>query len=383
MAIERENGMIINKLNEECGKEIREVYEQTLNNVLPFIKKRSRYVSNVIPNIDYDDALQEGRLAVVVALAKCNREKYDDIIPYVVKIIKNAYRRMVYEALTQTKIPHVNVIDEEGNINKKPCHPISLDVMMESKDGNVINYSNGIEDTKGLSPEQIVINNGISSELGKFTMKLYNKLSGVDYDVFKCKVHPPHDFLDMMFMDGVDFVYRTEKGELRLAENFSVPVEYISKYLNIDRNAVGWSLYKIRKMFLEMARNDEDFSELFEDLIIDRRWPQVLWKATSNEDLEFKRMIFKKHALNTIQIKEYDYSISRRKDGIGNPYYSRLVKWYTWGCTITIKRDRTYYTIVAIGRFNIRTGAVFGSNDSQVHLPMKWYKSMAKELVDG
>jgi len=375
--------MIINKLNKECGKEIREVYEQTLNNVLPFIKKRSRYVSNVIPNIDYDDALQEGRLAVVVALAKCNREKYDDIIPYVVKIIKNAYRRMVYEALTQTKIPHVNVIDEEGNINKKPCHPISLDVMMESKDGNVINYSNGIEDTKGLSPEQIVINNGISSELGKFTMKLYNKLSGVDYDVFKCKVHPPHDFLDMMFMDGVDFVYRTEKGELRLAENFSVPVEYISKYLNIDRNAVGWSLYKIRKMFLDMARNDEDFSELFEDLIIDRRWPQVLWKAASNEDLEFKRMIFKKHALNTIQIKEYDYSISIRIDGTGNPYYSRLVKWYTWGCTITIKRDRTYYTIVAIGRFNIRTGAVFGSNDSQVHLPMKWYKSMAKELVDG
>jgi hypothetical protein len=383
MAIERENGMIINKLNEECGKEIREVYEQTLNNVLPFIKKRSRYVSNVIPNIDYDDALQEGRLAVVVALAKCNREKYDDIIPYVVKIIKNAYRRMVYEALTQTKIPHVNVIDEEGNINKKPCHPISLDVMMESKDGNVINYSNGIEDTKGLSPEQIVINNGISSELGKFTMKLYNKLSGVDYDVFKCKVHPPHDFLDMMFMDGVDFVYRTEKGELRLAENFSVPVEYISKYLNIDRNAVGWSLYKIRKMFLEMARNDEDFSELFEDLVIDRRWPQVLWKAAKNEDLEFKRMIFKKHALSTIQIKEYDYSVSEKKDDDGNPYYSRLVKWYTWGCTITIKRDHTYYTIVAIGRFNIRTGAVFGSNDSQVHLPMKWYKSMAKELVDG
>jgi hypothetical protein len=373
--------MIINKLNKKCGKEINEVYEHTLNSVLPFIKKRSRYVSSIMPSIDYDDALQEGRLAVVVALAKCDREKYTDIKPYVVKIIKNAYRRMVYEALTQTKIPHVNVIDEEGNINKKPCHPISLDVMMESKDGN--SYSNGVEDAKAVSPEMNVINNKISSELGKFTMKIYNKLDGVDYDVFKCKVHPPHDFLDMMFMDGVDFVYRTAKGELMLAEDFSVPVEHISKYLNIDRNAVGWSLYKIRKLFLEMARNDEDFSELFEDLVIDRRWPQVLWKAANNEDLEFKRMVFKKHALNTIQIKEYDYSISQRKDSIGNPYYSRLIKWYTWGCTITIKRDKIYYTIIAIGRFNIRTGAVFGSNDSQVHMPMKWYKTMVKELVDG
>jgi hypothetical protein len=160
-------------------------------------------------------------------------------------------------------------------------------------------------------------------------------------------------------------------------------VEHISKYLNTNRNAVGWSLYKIRKVFLDMAKNDEDFSELFEDLIIDRRWPQILWKAAPNEDLDFKRMVFKKHALSTIQIKEYDYSVSKRKDSVGNPYYSRLIKWYTWGCTITIKRDNIYYTMVAIGRLNIRTGAVFGDNDSQLHLPMKWYKSMAKELIDG
>lgn len=376
--------MIINKLNKKCGKEINEVYERTLNSVLPFIKRRSRYVSNVIPSIDYDDALQEGRLAVVVALAKCDREKYDDIKPYVLKIIKNAYKRMVYETLTQTRIPHVNVMDEDGNINKKPVYPISLDVMMESKDGSgVTNYMNSVEDDKNMSPEKTVINNRMSSELGKFTMKIYNRLSGVDYEVFKCKVHPPQDFLDMMYMDGVDFVYRTDNGELRLIEDFTVPVEHISKYLNTNRNAVGWSLYKIRKVFLDMAKNDEDFSELFEDLIIDRRWPQILWKAAPNEDLDFKRMVFKKHALSTIQIKEYDYSVSKRKDSVGNPYYSRLIKWYTWGCTITIKRDNIYYTMVAIGRLNIRTGAVFGDNDSQLHLPMKWYKSMAKELIDG
>jgi hypothetical protein len=376
--------MIINKLNKKCGKEINEVYGRTLNSVLPFIKRRSRYVSNVIPSIDYDDALQEGRLAVVVALAKCDREKYDDIKPYVLKIIKNAYKRMVYETLTQTRIPHVNVMDEDGNINKKPVYPISLDVMMESKDGSgVTNYMNSIEDDKNMSPEKTVINNRMSSELGKFTMKIYNRLSGVDYEVFKCKVHPPQDFLDMMYMDGVDFVYRTDNGELRLIEDFTVPVEHISKYLNTNRNAVGWSLYKIRKVFLDMAKNDEDFSELFEDLIIDRRWPQILWKAAPNEDLDFKRMVFKKHALSTIQIKEYDYSVSKRKDSVGNPYYSRLIKWYTWGCTITIKRDNIYYTMVAIGRLNIRTGAVFGDNDSQLHLPMKWYKSMAKELIDG
>lgn len=375
--------MIINKLNKKCGKEINEVYERTLNSVLPFIKRRSRYVSSVIPSIDYDDALQEGRLAVVVALAKCDREKYDDIKPYVLKIIKNAYKRMVYETLTQTRIPHVNVMDEDGNINKKPVYPISLDVMMESKDGSgVTNYMNSIEDDKNMSPEKTVINNRMSSELGKFTMKIYNRLSGVDYEVFKCKVHPPQDFLDMMYMDGVDFVYRTDNGELRLIEDFTVPVEHISKYLNVNRNAVGWSLYKIRKVFLDMAKNDEDFSELFEDLIIDRRWPQILWKAASNEDLDFKRMVFKKHALSTIQIKEYDYSVSKRKDSVGDPYYSRLIKWYTWGCTITIKRDNIYYTMVAIGRLNIRTGAVFGDNDSQLHLPMKWYKSMAKELID-
>lgn len=368
--------MIIDKLVEKCDHELNSIYNETLKEVLPYILSRSSEISSKNPRIDYDDAVQEGRLAVVVALMKCDKEKYDNMKPYVWTVVKNAYHRMVWETFAQTRIPHLNAVDTDGNVVKKPYFPISLDSVIETK-GDILT------DEKNKTPEQAVIDGGLISELGKFTMKMYNKLEGLDREVFKCKIHPSQDFLDMMYMEGVNFVHRNVDDELVLVDNFEVPVEYISKYLKVDKNVVGWSLYKIRKMFLSMARYDDSFNGLFEDLVVDKRWPKIHCKVGDKEDLEFKRDIFKKRVLNAKQIGDYTYLESERKDDNGMPYYSRLIKQYDWGCTITIKKNDKYYTIIAEGRFNPRTGAVFGSNNSQEHLPMKWYKTMVKELKDG
>jgi len=366
-----------------CDDGLLRAYAMAEREVLPFLRKQSHRVSSIIPTIDYDDALQEGRSAVVVALVYFDENKGDGRVgPYVWRVVKNAYCAMIYEALTKSKVPFINDVDADGNVIRRPAFPISLDTMLSTEDGD-----RGYEiPDKAITPDDEVAHAKMRSKVGNFTMKMYNKLEGTDYDVFTCMVHPAkkQGFLDMLYMDGVNFVYRDEKGALVLDDEFDVGAEHIGRYLEINKNAVGWSLYKIRKLFLEMARYDKDFIGLFNDMVIDRRWPMVHTAKGTSEDLEFKRRIFQKRCLSPKQSQPSEYAVGAKKEG-GLPYYSRLIKWYEWGAAITVKRGKDYYTIIAEGRFNPLTGAVFGAGmkDAQEHIPLKWYRGMAKGLKDA
>lgn len=376
--------MQINKLPDgfKCNGEFLKAYEKAEAEVLPFIKKKSHAVSSTIPTIDYDDALQEGRSAVIVALAYADASRNEGRVgPYVWRVVKNAYCALVCGEFAKSKVPFVSDVDTNGRVIKRPIFPISLDSMLETENGE--RFPREIAD-QSLEPDEIVVHKKMRLEVGRFTMKMYNKLNGVDYQVFKCKIHPPSDFLDMMYMDGVNFVCRNEEGTLILDDNFDIGAEHIGRYLSINKNAVGWSLYKIRKLFLEMARRDKDFIGLFDDMVLDRGWPMIHLAKGESEDLNFKRNIFEKRCLDTRQIKPFEYSVGKKIGSDGLPHYSRMIKWYKWGAVITLKRGKEYYTVIAEGRFNPKTGAVFGMKmqDAQEHIPMKWYRNMAKELKD-
>lgn len=368
-----------------CDEKLLREYAKAEADVLPFLRKQSHRVSSVIPTIDFDDALQEGRSAVVVALVYYNESKGDGRVgPYVWRVVKNAYCAMIYEALTKCKVPFINGIDAEGNIIRKPAFPISLDTMLSTENGERRAYE--VPDDS-LTPDEEVVHQRMRSEVGRFTMKMYNALTGIDYDVFTCKVHPAKKdgFLNMLYMDGVNFVYRNEQGTLVLGDDFDIGADHIGRYLGINKNAVGWSLYKIRRLFLEMARYDKNFIGLFDDMVIDRRWPMVHMMKGAAEDLEFEREVFRKRCLGTKQTESSEYAVGAKKGKDGMPYYSRLIKWYEWGAVVTVKRGKDYYTIIAEGRFNPLTGAVFGAGlkDAQEHIPLKWYRGMVKELKDA
>jgi ribosomal protein L21E len=369
-----------------CGQNIHDVYAKIEKDVMPFLSKKSRRLSSSIPTIDYDDALQEGRVAIVVALAHYDHERGEDCVgPYVWKVVKNAYFGMAYEALMKSKMPHIFVTGTDGKVYNKPCSPISLNMLMDNERGGGGGYKQicGLIDTKMLSPECETMNHRVRSGVGKFTMKMYNKLGGIDRKVFKCKVHPSNDFLSMLYSDGVDFVHKDEQGVLVLADDFNITFDQIAAFLGINKNAVGWSLYKIRELFLEMAKYDDDFNELFDDLVIDKRWPSV-WMVTGKvEDLEFEQKTFRKRHLDPERTSSDEYAASSTvKDANGLPFYSRLIKWYKWGSVIVIKRGDVYYTIIAEGRFNPLTGAVFGLKITGAHecIPLSWYKIMVKAL---
>lgn len=365
-----------------CGKELLEAYSETEKKILPFLKKHSRRVASAIPEIDYEDALQEGRIAIVVALANVDVEKNGGLIaPYIYKVVRNCYYGMVSEAMFKSRVPHVVDFNSDGEKIIRPLFPISLDTMVTYDDGEMTKYE--IPDSENI-PSRNLEEVSVKTELGIFAMKMYNKLTGTDREIFRCKVHPSSDFLDMLYLDGVDYVHRDDTGKLVMDENFEITPDQISKYLGITKNSVGWSLYKIRKLFVDLSRNDKTFNETINSLVIDKRWPHLhVSEKSENEDLEFKRNIFKRRCLCTKQRKEPDYSESKRLDADGKPFYYRMIKWYDWGAVINIKYEKDYYTVIAEGRFNPLTGAVFGSvyKDAQVHIPLKWYRKMAKELV--
>ncbi len=373
--------MMIDKMKYVNDNSLHVKYKEIENKLLPSIVKRSRHLSSTIPSIDYDDALQEGKIAIIVALEYYDENKGSGMMePYIRKVVKNAYYGMAYEALTSCKVPYVNDVDSDGNTIRRPCFPLSLDTMLYTEDGLYQSYDP--PDVNSLSPESEEIHKSMKKEVGKFVMRMYNRLDGVDYDVFKCKVHPSYEFLDMLYLDGVDFIYRDEKNNLILLPEFNISPVQIGKYLGMDKNAVGWSLYKIRKLFLEMAKCDEDFAGLFDELIVDKRWPMIHMSKGNNEDLEFKRQIFKKRNLNSKQTNTHEYSVSEKRGEDGLPIFSRLIRWYEWGNVVILKKEKEYYTIIVEGRLNITTGAVFGNGirEAQQHIPLKWYRNISKEL---
>jgi len=371
----------------KCDGIINEVYPEIERRVFPYIKQRSRRIAHMLPGIELDDAIQEGRLALLSALAKFDFNKNKGKLEsYVGRVLINTYHCMVYESLTQSKVPHVMAKDENGNWVKRPRFPISLDAMLAPTDDEVCPYEP--PDEKWVSPEQEITHHQLRSDVGKFTMKMYNKLTGTERLVFRCKVHPPAEMLDMLYTEGVEFVYRDEGGELALEPGFQVTNRQIAKYIKIDKNAVDWAMHKVKKLFTEIAKYDDDFSDLFGDVVIGRGWPMIHMTRGEHHDIEWAKRIIKKRCLDSVPLagymQEQDHFQTAGEVGQdGKPKWVRMIKRYAWGSEVTLKRGKEYVTMVIEGRFNPLTGEVFGEDGMREDVPVSWYKTLVKELKHG
>jgi hypothetical protein len=362
-----------------CSKELSERYAKYEKSAMPLLKYKARRISTAIPGIDYDDALQEGRLAVLYALNAYDPEKSrtGDPKPFVNSVVTNTYRAMVYEALMQTKVPHVVLTDGDGNTVKSPRFPVSLDAMLSSEDDNGHSRKyEPVDDSIGQDVECDAAS--LRSEVGRFSMRMYNKLGGkefkdVDLQVFKCMVNPPEPFLRKLYMDGCDFVYRDGDGRLILEGGFQITNKQIRNYLGITKEKIDWSLFKIRNLFMRLAKFEAEFSDVFDGLLVGKRWPMIHQSDNKQfEDMEFLRKTFQRRGLSTKQIG--DTSVD------SNGQYTRIIRHYEWGVTLVACNGEEYATFVIEGRFNQDTSSVYGSTGANLYLPLSWYRKMAKEL---
>jgi len=358
-----------------CDEELNALYSKVEKRVLPTLKRKAHRISSIIPSIDYEDALQDGKLAVLHALSKYNPEKSPTggWEPYVGKVVVNAYKNMVYEALTQSRVPRVR--DEDGILHIR--HPFSLDGAY-CKEGQLGSCNRYEPVDTSASQEDLMAWSQVKDDVRCFTMKMYNKLDELELEIFKCMVHPSEDLLEMMYLDGFEGVYKSD-GLLSLEEGVQVTSAVIRKYLGITKNKIDWALYKIKGAFMRLAKYDDEFSDVFEGMLDGRKWPQVHVKKTLGDDYDWKKKIFRSRALDTAQVVSSE-SENSQLDDTGNSKYYRSIKWYNWGAVVVARRDDERVLMVVEGRFNKNTGAVFGTSGARLNVPMPWYATLVKEL---
>lgn len=362
-----------------CDGLINEMYLLVEPRMLPLIKIRSRKLSSFTPNIEFEDAVQEGRLALLAAISKFDFNKVNGRLEgYVQRVITNTYHCMLYEALTQSRVPYVWRKDDDGQWIKKPRFPLSLDAMLAAEGENEAPFEPTYEDQS--NPDDEIYSEQLAPVARQLNMRMLFKLKGRDEgswekEVFRCKVHPPAELLSMMKDDGEDV-------DMDDPTSVCVGNKHIAKYLGINKNMVDWAMHKVKKLFTSLAKYDEDFSEIFDDIVNNKGWPMIHYVRGDNHDEAFQARILKKRKLDTRPLdKGWPESENAGEECYdGTPYWSRLVQNYPWGSKVVLKRGQEYVTMVIEGRLNLITGEVFGDDGLCENLPISWYGQLARAL---
>jgi len=346
----------------KCSDYEREVWPEMERRMLPFIKAKANRIKRWVNGVDYEDAVQEGRMALLAALSKYDCEK-GELEPYIGRVLDNTYKSMLYEMLCASRMPRAVIRDAKNKWVQIPVPPLSLHTMLQY--GNEGHQAASYEPPSGImTPEDGAKFNELEAQAAIFRMKMLYKLKGRDKRVFECRTNPPVSLLKMVQNLGGDIANPTNL--------------HIAEYLGVDKNAVDWSLYKIKGLFTEMARRKE-FSDLFGDIIVRKGWPMIHVSKKPCHDTDFVGKIIKERKLDPKPIKGY-HSEPDFHQQANDGTLARMIERYPWGCVLVLKRKQLWRTFVIEGRFNPLTGDVFGDDGMRETLPVKWYRKMAREL---
>lgn len=335
-----------------CTPELQSTYPIVERKLLPLIKYKANKLRG-LADYDFDDALQEGRIALLKAMASYDYSR-GKLERFVSVVLDNHYNQILYEYMSVSRMPRA-VYWEDGEWIPSPTPPVSLDAIMGFE----------VPDITSMSPEQELECNQMEEKARIFRLKMFNSLKGRDLDVFVCKVNPPMDFLIMIRNMGDDY----EKPN-----NL-----HIAKYLGVDKNAVDWSLYKIREKFTELCRQKE-FSDLLGDTVKGRGWPMIHASWAKKHDVEFIQRVIADRQLDPKPVEgchQFDDYLQKAGDDV------RLIERYKWGCIMFLKYKGKCCTLVIEGKLNALEGLVYGDKGGREHLPVSWYKYLAKSLRTG
>jgi len=339
-----------------CTQQTERQYNELEREMMPLIKAKASKIRKFAGYEDMDDALQEGRLALLAALIGYDEEKGNGLSKYVGTILDNTYRHMLYRMLSETKVPYAIEQTIEGGWMKRPSRPVSLSLLDE--DG----YEFLEPVSSRQSPEDEVLEGQLKEQARLFKLKLLNTLKGQHKIVFECKTNPPVEFLKMVSNMG---------GDIYKPTNI-----HIAKYLGVTKNSVDTSLYRIREIFTAMARGEE-FSDLLGAVVESERWPMYWMSKKACYDKEFVREIMRQNELDPKPIPGYQNEPDFKHEA---GMYSRMIERYEWGVVVVLRRKSSWRTIVVVGKFNAIQGDVFGTSGAHERIPVSWYGKMVKAL---
>lgn len=334
-----------------------EMYPEIERRLMPLIKRKyNKYSTHAgIKKIGREDALQEARIALLTALSKFDYNRCQGKLErFAGVVLEKAYLCMAYEALAQSRTPYVSYTDEHGELVRVASASLTMDDLM------------GREPVADLfTAEDEDLASERERRLRIIRMRMMNALKGRDLDVFNCKTNPPPELLKTLQNNGAEL----DDHDLEIT-NLD-----IAEHLGISKNAVDWSISKIRHLFTDFAK-DEDFIDLFGDAIEKGR-PVIHTSEGKEHDTAFVRQIIAKRKLDPRPLADFndrdDYCMK-----VGA--FERMIERYPWGVVLVIKNGEDCRTLVIEGKVNFRSGEVFGDSGARERIPVQWYVTLAKAM---
>lgn len=336
-----------------CSSELRALYPAIEKRMEPIIRAKSWKISRWL-DIDIDDAIQEGRIALLAAMARFDYNKSGGKLDnYIAKVITNTYNGIMYDILNSARMPRATVRGPDGDWVEVPRPPMSLDGLLDV----------GYEPESNLAaPDREIMEGANLGAIKKFKMRVMFSLKKRDRDVFMCKVNPPVDFLKMV---------ENLEGDIDKPTNI-----HIAKYLDLGKNAVDLSLFRIRSAFIRLAQPSE-FSDLFGDTLEGRGWPVIYISRAPKHDVEFVQRIIRERNLDPKPVTGYHTKMDFWETA---GEYARLIERYPWGVVLVLKAGVERRTVVIEGKFNPNDGTVIGLSGGRRELPVKWYAKLVRSL---
>lgn len=345
-----------------CPEEVRAIYPEIEDRVLPIIKCKAKKLTN-LAGWDFDDAIQEGRLALLQAIIKFDFNKGRGRLEgFIGRIVDKAFTSIWCRETAMKRCPRWLVEDE-----MVPYNPVSLESSTEENEEHGSHSSTNQRRhfpqalTDHDTPESLVLGQQELAQVRLFKATLYQDLYGLEADVFGIKINPPFDFLIMV---------RNTGGLMDCPTNVD-----IARYLGVTKNMVDYAIFKIRNKYKELIAGG--FSGNAADAE-DRNMQAVVHISYEDgHDFDFIKKVLAARGLEPKPLED----AHQRKDynmKVGDDF--RMIERYRWGCILFLRFQGQCCTAIIEGNFNPTTGEVVGSSQTRSVLPVSWYLRLVERL---
>jgi RNA polymerase sigma factor (sigma-70 family) len=324
------------------------LYKDVERHVMPIIRSAARKLVRQIGG-DEDDAVQEGRIALLQALESYDyNASHGGIYNYARTSVRNAMYALLFQALTRRRMPHF-VVEENGESKLVRSWPMPME------DFECVQ-------AEQLDPEERAAEGELLERFQILKVRLLSKLNARQREVFKHMTSPSGEFATMMRNMGV-----AEADEALIAA-----------HMNVSKNVIDWSVHRIKQHFTTLV--EEEFSEFIQKAIQEGKWP-MFHVSPRDSDADFIRGIIRSKSLDPRPVQPPSIQTTRR----GGVRFTRTVEKYAWGSVIFARMGEEAVTVLAEGRFNAISGEVLSPTGCwktiTEHVP--WYPKLARALQNS
>lgn len=314
-----------------------QLYADVEREVMPIIRGAARRFAPGI-GIPMEDAIQEGRMALMLALKGYDyNSSHGGIYNFARKVVRNAMCGLLYTATTQSRCPRL-VVEEDGELVVVKMWPTLTDTPEEHAD----------VETK--SPEDTVIEAQFTDKMRVLRMRLVNQLNPFQLRVFSCLSRN-----DMAFEA---FLRNRHQGKGEPEVTHALIGEWLGMATGEgsnqqkNKNAVDWAVHKIKGHFTRLM--EAEFSDIVNEALQAGKWP-MFYVSTVFNDAEFIRGVLERRRLDArpTGVPEVKTRIEAEADGTRA---IRHIETYPWGVVIMMRFQGKEATVVAEGRFNAISG---------------------------